>query len=236
MKRLTRRNTLSLIRELKRTSKRRAAKNFLKGYLTTQGFYTYYRRACDKKLGSVIAESENTLLAHDDKGHPVLKRPDNRSIVPGPRPTKPVLQEPPEPDLTPPGAEDYDAFATGRGQPCKAPKPRGRMKVIKATFTVTLPIQIHKEGGVYVSSCPLLDVWSQGETLKHAEENLVEAIQLFINSCFVRGTLDKVLRECGFVPLATMPKAQAKSIQGRQVKVPVPIPYALHGQQAGCQS
>ncbi len=109
------------------------------------------------------------------------------------------------------------------------------MKTISATFTVTLPFRIQKEGSLYISSCPPLDVWSQGETAKKAEENLVEAVKLFINSCFVRGTLDRVLRKCGFVPLPSMPKAMPKACKGRQITVPVPVPFALQGQQAGCQ-
>jgi predicted RNase H-like HicB family nuclease len=113
---------------------------------------------------------------------------------------------------------------------------RGKMKTFVATFTLTLPFKLQKQGGMYISSCPPLDVWSQGETAKKAQENLVEAVSLFIHSCFVRGTLDRVLRRCGFVPLASMPKVLPKAPQGRQIKVPVPVPFAFYGQQAGCQS
>jgi predicted RNase H-like HicB family nuclease len=107
---------------------------------------------------------------------------------------------------------------------------------ITATFTVTLPFRIQKEGSMYITCCPPLDVWSQGETVKRAQENLVEAVKLFINSCFVRGTLDRVLRECGFVPVTAPPKAMPKRIQGRQITVPVPFSFVFHGDQSGCQS
>jgi predicted RNase H-like HicB family nuclease len=110
------------------------------------------------------------------------------------------------------------------------------MRTFTATFTVTLPFQLQKEGGVYLSCCPPLDVWSQGLTAKEARENLIEAVGLFISSCFVRGTLDRVLRECGFVPLASPPKGAPRRIQGRQIRVPVPVPFAFHGDQAACQS
>ncbi len=110
------------------------------------------------------------------------------------------------------------------------------MRTFTATFTVTLPFQLRKEDGVYLSCCPPLDVWSQGMTAKEARENLVEAVGLFISSCFVRGTLDSVLRECGFVPLASPPKGTPKKITGRQIRVPVPVPFAFHGDQSACQS
>jgi len=74
-----RRNTLSLIRELSRLAKSRTAKNFLKGYLTGRGFYTYYRRAGDERFQGIVAELEKELLEVDDKGKSILKRQDSRS-------------------------------------------------------------------------------------------------------------------------------------------------------------
>lgn len=109
------------------------------------------------------------------------------------------------------------------------------MKIIKAVFTVSLPYRIQKEGSVYITSCPPLDVFSQGETAKKAEENLAEAIRLFINSCFVRGTLDKVLRQCGFTPIAAMPRPAPRKAQGREITVPIPLPFEFKAQQTGCQ-
>ena len=50
----------------------------------------------------------------------------------------------------------------------------------------------------YIAHCPALDVFSQGETEAAAVENLAEALQLFVESCRERGTLDAVLKECGF--------------------------------------
>jgi predicted RNase H-like HicB family nuclease len=109
------------------------------------------------------------------------------------------------------------------------------MRIIQATFTLSLPIKIQKEGGYYVSSCPPLDIYSQGETLKKAEENLVEAVSAFIYSCFTRGTLDRVLRECGFFLMTETPKQPARKPRGREITVPVPLPYMYKEHQAGCQ-
>ena len=38
---------------------------------------------------------------------------------------------------------------------------------------------------------------SQGRTEQEALDNLAEAVQLFIESCFERGTLQDVVRDCG---------------------------------------
>ena len=58
---------------------------------------------------------------------------------------------------------------------------------------------VTKEGPMYVSWCPALDVSSCGDTPGRARENLAEAVNLFIADCSARGTLDQVLRDCGFL-------------------------------------
>jgi predicted RNase H-like HicB family nuclease len=78
------------------------------------------------------------------------------------------------------------------------------------TLTVCLPFKIVKRSKWFVASCNMLDVHSQGETEKKAFENLKEALELFLISCFERGTLEAVLKECGFAPskTATIPLAK----------------------------
>ena len=41
---------------------------------------------------------------------------------------------------------------------------------------------IEKEGDGYVSLCPQLDIASQGATIEEARRNLIEAIELFLES------------------------------------------------------
>ena len=53
--------------------------------------------------------------------------------------------------------------------------------------------EVWREGDVYVSYWPTLDVYSQGDTKAEASANLVEAIRLFIASCKERGTLEAVI-------------------------------------------
>ena len=65
-------------------------------------------------------------------------------------------------------------------------------------FEINVPAAAHFDGERFISSCELLGVMSQGETEKVALDNLVEAIQGFLETCFEMGTLDEVLKECGF--------------------------------------
>jgi len=68
------------------------------------------------------------------------------------------------------------------------------------TFTLNMPAVFRKEGGWIIGEFPNLSVASQGRTRDEAERNLIEAAQLFIESCFERNQLDEALKECGFVP------------------------------------
>lgn len=60
-----------------------------------------------------------------------------------------------------------------------------------------LPAKIRKKGAWFISSCPLLEVFSQGRTRAEAQRNLADALVSFLMSCHGRGTLDTVLRESG---------------------------------------
>ena len=63
---------------------------------------------------------------------------------------------------------------------------------------VDVQCNVQKDEVGYIAHCPSLDVFSQGGTREKAIENLVEALQLFLESCRERGTLDAVLADCGF--------------------------------------
>lgn len=67
-------------------------------------------------------------------------------------------------------------------------------------FTLKLPVKIVKRRKWFLASCPILDMHAQGDSANLAKRHLVEALSLFFISCFERGTLDAVLKECGFKP------------------------------------
>ena len=68
-----------------------------------------------------------------------------------------------------------------------------------AKVTFKLPFVVEKDAGLFISHCPLLDVYSQGSNGEEAVENLVEAIQLFIETCVETGSIESVMSICGFV-------------------------------------
>ena len=68
---------------------------------------------------------------------------------------------------------------------------------VEVEFTLPVEVRESDSGAAYrVSVCPPLDVFSQGETEEAALANLAEALQLFIESCIERGTLEEVLKDC----------------------------------------
>lgn len=83
-------------------------------------------------------------------------------------------------------------------------------------ITFHLPIDITKKEHWYIASCPVLDVYSQGDSQLQAKDNLTEALTLFLTSCLERGTLNAVLTECGFHP-----QASSRPITGDFVNIPV---------------
>ena len=69
--------------------------------------------------------------------------------------------------------------------------------VVNITISLTALIGEEKPG-MYVSYCPTLDLYSQGETLEEAKKNIIEATTLFIESCIEDNTLGQILEDCGF--------------------------------------
>ncbi len=58
--------------------------------------------------------------------------------------------------------------------------------------------EFFREGDLYVSLAPELNVSSFGETLDEAKHSLKEAVDAFLEECETMGTLEDVLEEAGF--------------------------------------
>lgn len=98
-----------------------------------------------------------------------------------------------------------------------------------ATFTLILPAVFSQETDWIVASFPDLDVTSQGRTRDEAKQNLIEAAQLFIESCFERNVLEEVLKGCGF-SLARGVRAEPE--KGEHLTVPVELLAVGNGSAA----
>jgi len=102
-----------------------------------------------------------------------------------------------------------------------------------ATFEISLPVRIKKEGKYFVSCCPPLDLFSQGESKAKAKENIREAVRLFILDCYERGTLDKVLKDSGFVPLKKPILNRPKS---KREEIAVYLPFVIDQESVSCRA
>jgi len=92
---------------------------------------------------------------------------------------------------------------------------------------------LKKEGGWYIAHCPPLDITTQGRTEEEAKKNLIEACELFVTSCFERGTFEQALRELGWhvagklaSPQATVRK-RARHGRSGEFRFPVPVPFGF---------
>ncbi|MFZ0706887.1 MAG: hypothetical protein WAM71_14870 [Candidatus Korobacteraceae bacterium] len=89
---------------------------------------------------------------------------------------------------------------------------------------------VKQEGVWYIAYCPPLDLTTQGRTDDEARSNLIEACELFVVSCFERGTFEQALRELGWhVVHGDISKSQpltSSSPEGAFI-FPVPVPFGL---------
>jgi len=71
-------------------------------------------------------------------------------------------------------------------------------------WTVTVQVEAHREGDVWVATCPALDVASHGDTREESYRMLEEALAGFFEDCCEHETLLDVLSERGLAPTASM--------------------------------
>ena len=88
-----------------------------------------------------------------------------------------------------------------------------------------LHAEVRQEGNYFVSRCLVLPVVSQGTTPSEAMGNLIEATQLFLETCVARGTLEQVLTKYHWVPQLHPPTTG--TLGRNEVVLPVPIPAIL---------
>jgi predicted RNase H-like HicB family nuclease len=101
---------------------------------------------------------------------------------------------------------------------------------------------LKKEDGWHIAHCPPLDITTQGRTEAEAKKNLIEASELFVVSCFERGTFEQALRELGWhvvagrpVPHADKSKHQLRPHSG-EFSFPVPVPFGFEKAATGCHA
>ena len=101
------------------------------------------------------------------------------------------------------------------------------MKNIQVTFKLHLPMEIRKKRKWFIANCPVVDVCSQGTTEDQARKNLTDTLILFFMSCYERGTLDAVLRSCGFIPAALDEATTETGNNEPDNFIDVPLPFMI---------
>jgi predicted RNase H-like HicB family nuclease len=101
-------------------------------------------------------------------------------------------------------------------------------------FQMKVPVRVYKGEADFVAHCPIFDVSSQGKTHGEAKKNLVEAMVLFITSCYEMGTLYDVLKDCGFKPGSRI--TEKICLKKDQELINIPLPFVVNNQQAACHA
>ena len=81
--------------------------------------------------------------------------------------------------------------------------------------------ELWKEGNMYVSYCPELDIASCGEDVEQAKKNLLEAIVINIEETKKMGTFDQFIENCGLEKINTDILSARKELVGF---VPIEVP------------
>jgi predicted RNase H-like HicB family nuclease len=90
------------------------------------------------------------------------------------------------------------------------------------TFTISFSIDVKRVNRCYLASCSVLDVCAYGDSEEEAVDNLKETLQLFLAYCFEHGTLEMVLKGCGFTTLRRV-LCQSSSHSINEINVPLPF-------------
>ncbi|MGA2697606.1 MAG: type II toxin-antitoxin system HicB family antitoxin [Terriglobales bacterium] len=111
--------------------------------------------------------------------------------------------------------------------------------IVQATFQLFGTMK--EEDGWYIAHCPPLDITTQGRTPDEARNNLIEAADFFVVSCFERGTFEQALRELGWHVVAGRPSAAdpaepPKDLPSGGFRFPVPVPFGFEKVAAGCRA
>lgn len=101
-------------------------------------------------------------------------------------------------------------------------------------FELKVPVEVHKGATAFIASCPIFDVSSQGKTPAEAKKNLVDALLLFVTTCYEMGTLDEVMKACGFKPGRAV--TGKLSLKKDQELLRVPLPFMVSNQRQVCHA
>ena len=79
---------------------------------------------------------------------------------------------------------------------------------------IRLTEEIWKEGNMYVSYCPEMDIASCGESIQQAKKNLMEAILINVEETKKMGTFEQFIEECGLEQMGADVLSARKELVG----------------------
>ncbi len=91
---------------------------------------------------------------------------------------------------------------------------------------------LRREGDWYISECMGLPVITQGKTDAEAMANLLEAVQLFVEDCLSRGTLEQVLLKYNWRPGV---RPSRREYNRGEFALPVPLPLIVKRRLDECR-
>ena len=107
---------------------------------------------------------------------------------------------------------------------------------VRVQLKMRVPVKITKRKKWVIASCPILDVHTQGPSEKKAKENLGEALSLFFISCYERGTLDAVLKNCGFRAVQLHEPHPDKTLVDKEDYINIQIPFMVNNTGETCHA
>jgi predicted RNase H-like HicB family nuclease len=96
---------------------------------------------------------------------------------------------------------------------------------VKIKIEVSGIAHLEKDGDLFSSYFPSLNIASQGVNIREAKENLQKSIEMFIEDCLQRGVLEDVLRDCGFKYSEKQQKKEQKKKNTFKILIPIPVSY-----------
>ena len=114
------------------------------------------------------------------------------------------------------------------------------MSAIRITVQLNCLVRRDNDRSVFVSWCPSLDTYSQGETEEEAQEAIRSAIILYLKAAYAHDRLEQTLRRAGFTQLSDASGVEATeflaeefvAVQTPETKsYPIEVPLALLAQQ-----
>jgi len=96
----------------------------------------------------------------------------------------------------------------------------GTAKNMKRLITT---LELWKEGNMYTSYCPELDIASCGHTPEEARLNLSEVISIQLEETLKLGTLDDFLHDAGYDADKEAYRTRRHMISFEEIQVPIPV-------------